>query len=61
LARRGAHFGVAGQFGAGEMPELALAGSLHSLAYDFRVFDPASANKFLVVDAVEEGAVKVGR
>ncbi len=48
---RGAHFGIAGQFGAGETLELAFASCLHALANGSRVFDLAFVGEFFVIDA----------
>ena len=61
----GSHFGVAGQFGAGEAPELAFAGCLDAGTDGGGVLDLAFVGEFFVVDAgdfdvdvdaVEEGA-----
>ena len=61
----GAHFGVAGEFGAFEAVELAVAGGLDTFADGFGGFDMAPVGEFFVVDArdldvdidaVEEGA-----
>ncbi len=47
----GAHFGVAGQFGAGETLELAFAGGLDAGTDGGGVFDLAPVGEFFVVDA----------
>ena len=47
----GAHFGVAGQFGAGEALELAFAGCLDASTDGGGVLDLAFVGEFFVVDA----------
>ena len=60
----GSHFGVAGQFGAGEALELAFAGGLDAATDGGGVLDLAFVGEFFVIDAgdfdVDVDAVKEG-